>query len=119
MFPDLELDSMTDFEGMREIVSWFRPRDRIEILSLVNNQVLKMSMSEPYAENPIAMKVFIDLNEFLKSILEEELVHLGDSVQWSYSEDLAKMDRRTVAEVELEYLRKHKPRRSESEKTDI
>ena len=118
MFPDVNPADMSDPEGIQQILTQLRNRDRIEILALVNNQVLKMSMSEPYAENPIAMKLLTDLNGFIKSVLDEELIHLGDSLQWSYGEDLAKMDRRTVAEVELEYLRTHTPRGSKVEKAD-
>ena len=118
MFPDLNPVDMSDLEGMQETVSRLRTGNRIEMLALMKNRVLKMSMTEPYADNPEAMKVFMDMKGFLDSLLDEELIHLGDSVQWSYGEDLMKKDdRRTVGEVELEYLRTHCPRVSESEKT--
>ncbi len=118
MFPDLDFGSMSDFDGMQETISRLRNRDRIEVLALVRNRVLKMSMTEPYAGSPIATEALTDLNSFLKCVLDNELIHLGDSVQSSYLDVLPQKDLKTVSEVETEYCHSHTPRGPEPTKTD-
>jgi len=107
-----------EIEEAEETLSTLKNPGRVEILTLVTNQVLKMQMTSRYADNPVAAEALSKLSTFVKCIMDRELIVMGELVESSYEYLLPLDHLKTMDEVEREYDRTHRPGEPESEKAE-
>ncbi len=101
----------------QEVVSDRKNPGRLEILSLIDNRISKMLMSEKHGNSLQAVEALLELKQFIAPILSEQLTILGESVEMSYAHLIPTSE--SYWSAEHQYLQREQARKTEAVRPEV